>query len=643
MAQQKWVLVIDGDSTGAQGAVEGVSAKTIAMGNIMSDIAKGAAQALASAFGSLVNELGRSISAAAEAQKNQMTLAAAMQQAGTFTQAAFKANLDYASALQKVSIYGDDEINVVQKLLSNFGLEGEALNKATKATLDLAAAKGMDLASAGDVVAKSIGTSSNALKRYGIDVEESATKTERATQVVEGITKLFGGSAAAQTQSFSGRLKQLGNVYNDLQEEVGAVITNNKGLQQIFSILVKVIEDATKWVSEHKEMLAGLVKDGIIFVINAVGMLVQAVSFMSDIWTNAGNVLLKVFGGIISGIIEIVKAISIVYAPARAWVKSLEEMKVATEEEVEAGNKSRDERKAFFNTLIAGINNVKTSVKDIKVVYEETASAVDTFEGSVEGATETAAATTEELLALARGYTEAELKIFQDNKAAMALLLEEGKITQDEYYNYLSTAGKKFNDTDAKQMEDRKKNVQSTNAAIQQISNAAAQSYLSGQKSFGTALEDAAKASARAIIDTEIDKAIQSIGITEALETGKAALGGFLSFGATLLLIPLIAAAGAAAKAVIHGIVGFADGGIVGAGGTKLPLPSFASAGSGAPALVMAHAGEAIGTPATLAAAGIGGMVINVNIAGGIASDLDADLIGERIGAAVQNRVRGTI
>ncbi len=168
-------------------------------------------------------------------QQAELTLAAAMKQAGTFTAEAHKHNLEYASSLQKMTTFGDEAIIGVQKMLTNFGIEGVALDKLTKATLDLAAAKGMDLKAAGDLVAKSVGSSTNALTRYGIEVKGAVGSTERAQTAVENISKLFGGAAQADAQTFSGRVKSLSNEWGDIVEKIGFKVI------PIFEKLIKVV------------------------------------------------------------------------------------------------------------------------------------------------------------------------------------------------------------------------------------------------------------------------------------------------------------------------------------------------------------------------------------------------------------------
>ena len=183
---------------------------------------------------------------AIQQENAERALANAMKQAGTFTEQAYKHNIAYASSLQKITIYGDETITGVQKLLSNFGVEGEMLDKLTKATLDLASAKGMDLKGAADLVSKSVGSSTNALTRYGIEVTGAVGSTQRMQTAVENITKLFGGSAQAQAQTFSGQIIILKNRMDDLKEGIGfALIPTLKYFTGYIEKIINLFEKLT--------------------------------------------------------------------------------------------------------------------------------------------------------------------------------------------------------------------------------------------------------------------------------------------------------------------------------------------------------------------------------------------------------------
>ncbi len=185
------------------------------------------------------------IGLAADQERAEHTLAAAMKQAGTYTEEAMQHNLDYAASLQKITAYGDEQIMVAQKMLTNFGIEGRMLDELTKATLDLAAAKGFDLKSAADLVAKSVGSSTNALTRYGITIEGVAGSIERQQMAVENITKLYGGAAAAEAETYHGQIKSMKDATGDLGESLGTV-------------LIPAIKEMTGLITDLSSELNGL-------------------------------------------------------------------------------------------------------------------------------------------------------------------------------------------------------------------------------------------------------------------------------------------------------------------------------------------------------------------------------------------------
>lgn len=754
MAVQKWVLVIDGDSKGAERSIEAVSAKTIAMGNILADIAKGAFNMAVGAVKVLGDELLKSVSAASEMNKRQIAMGAAMKQAGIYTREAFEANLEYASSLQKITTFSDEDINYAQQRLINFGLEGEMLKQVTKATLDLAAASEGDLAGAAEKVARTIGSSSNALGRAGIEISDTTNKTERAAEVVAGISKLFGGSAEAQTRTFSGAIKQLANSWDELYEETGSAITNNTAFISVIDTLKSAVESATDWISKHKEELANLAKDGIVVVIKAVAGLIDAVGFLQGAGNSMGNILLGIFSVWTITAQASLSVLGLFSKGAKDAAKALGELRAAAIEEMLSGSKSNAERQEMIKELSDGARRLAGDISLIKGTYESTTDAVDKFGKNAEKGIGLVLKSEASLIASARGYTEEQKTEYDAQKVGLEVLLMQNKISYEEYYSWLSEKGKNIGDKQAeslikqvdffkeawgmiasisqkyalqilesreeinksiaenamtltaslKENEDKyladslksKKNAADALAELDQkyaddalmltmtteekkafeykrsrekiikdeadsqaklaaekakadkiaadIQAAKDALAISNRKTVDGIMLQAAKDSGSKLIDMAVDYAVKELGVMAALETGKAAAGGFLSFGVTLLAIPLIAAAAAAAKALIHSAAGFAEGGEIGAGGSRLPFPSMAGGGmtaTGAPVQINAHVGELVGTPARLAAAGVGGVTVFFNNYGALSSNIDVENMGDILGGAIQNKLRG--
>ena len=163
-----------------------------------------------------------------------------------------QALLNQASALQQVSMFGDEAIIEAQALIAAFVDDEEQIKKATQATLDLAAAKGMDLTAAADLVSKTLGSSTNAMSRYGIEVTGAVGSTERLNSLTGNIANLFGGQASAQAETMTGSIEQMKNAVGDAAEAIGTllspvVITVTEGIKFLaegLNMVITAFDDA---------------------------------------------------------------------------------------------------------------------------------------------------------------------------------------------------------------------------------------------------------------------------------------------------------------------------------------------------------------------------------------------------------------
>ena len=169
------------------------------------------------ALGGTIASIKKAVDAFAEQELAEKKLSSAL---GRTSQAL----LDQASALQQQTAFGDEAIIGVQSLIAAFTKDEEQIRQLTRTTLDLAAAKGMDLSAAADLVAKSFGSSTNALSRYGIQAEGAAGSTERLTSLTNNAARLFGGQATAQAETMAGALSQAGNAAGDTAEVIGQLL-----------------------------------------------------------------------------------------------------------------------------------------------------------------------------------------------------------------------------------------------------------------------------------------------------------------------------------------------------------------------------------------------------------------------------------
>ncbi len=178
-------------------------------------------------------------------------LSQAMINQGIYSADLVKKYEEQASALQALTTFGDEQIIDAQATLQAYIGQREVTKELTLATMNLAAAKKIDLSSAAEMVAKSVGTSTNALARQGIELKDNLTTSERLTSVVEQLNSKFSGQAQAAASGL-GSLLQMKNALSDFMELVG------ERLAPYISFFARQMITFTNTLNQNKSAMQGL-------------------------------------------------------------------------------------------------------------------------------------------------------------------------------------------------------------------------------------------------------------------------------------------------------------------------------------------------------------------------------------------------
>lgn len=193
------------------------------------------------------------VMAAAESEKAMGLLENAIGAVGNQGKVSAKNLAAYASELQLVSVYDDEATISAFTLLEQMtALDEDGLKALMPSIQNLASALGMDLQSATSLVAKTIGSDTNALGRYGIEVDASASKSEKMAQVLKGLAK-YQGSAAAEAATFSGKMSILKNQVGDLAEQFGNELLPI--LSEVVTALGGVVKEFAAMSPEQKRVI----------------------------------------------------------------------------------------------------------------------------------------------------------------------------------------------------------------------------------------------------------------------------------------------------------------------------------------------------------------------------------------------------
>jgi hypothetical protein len=151
---------------------------------------------------------------------------------------------NYASELQKVTTFGDEEtIDAMTRLLSFTSIQGEVFKKAIASAQDLATIMGTDLNSAVLQLGKALEDPNmglTLLRRTGVIFTKEQTenirklvdegkKYEAQMLILAEVQKKFGGAAKAAADTAAGSWRQLGNAFGDLLETIGKGTEKTKG------------------------------------------------------------------------------------------------------------------------------------------------------------------------------------------------------------------------------------------------------------------------------------------------------------------------------------------------------------------------------------------------------------------------------
>ena len=252
--------------------------------------------------------------------------------------------LDSASALQQVTRFGDEEIIQAQALIASFVNEEDSIIRATEATLDLASAKNMDLRAAADLVSKSIGSSTNALSRYGITVSGAVGSTQRLETAVNGISKAFADTATEDAKTFGGQVKQLANSLSDFGEDVGDAQKN------MLTPFLAQLNTATDSLLDNEKAAGNAAK----------GLMLLAAAFVIMLGTGGIRIAVATIGTLARNIFILGKAAKNSFgAISKLWTrlfgkKGATAVKKFGDEAVPFTKKLQDFSTAFLQSLLAG-------------------------------------------------------------------------------------------------------------------------------------------------------------------------------------------------------------------------------------------------------------------------------------------------
>lgn len=224
------------------------TAMGVALGNIAFNLATTAVKNLGKAIVNAFNSF-------AEGEKVTNRLTAALKNQGIYSQYLLKDYENFAKEMRNYSGVADDVIKENMTLLTNYGLMGDELKRATNAAMNLSVGLGTDLKSATMMVAKAAEGNITAFSKYGITIKDTGDKAKNLELILKGVEDKFGDLAKANTDNLATQVAVLKENWEELKKElisgvVPAVNTIIKKFNELF-----VARDVKKENQEIAELV----------------------------------------------------------------------------------------------------------------------------------------------------------------------------------------------------------------------------------------------------------------------------------------------------------------------------------------------------------------------------------------------------
>lgn len=194
--------------------------------------------AAAAAAGAAAIAIGiEGVKAAIADEKAQTQLALALENATGATQAQIKATEDSILQMSLATGVADDQLRpALGRLVRSTGDITKAQDLLSTA-LDISAATGKPLEAVANSLGKAYDGNTAALGKLGIGLDAAELKTMSFEQVQGRLTELFGGAAAANADTYAGKIARVQVAFDEAKETVGAA------LLPILDKLLKFIND----------------------------------------------------------------------------------------------------------------------------------------------------------------------------------------------------------------------------------------------------------------------------------------------------------------------------------------------------------------------------------------------------------------
>jgi hypothetical protein len=164
------------------------------------------------------------VKAAIEDEAAQLRLAAALRTATGATDDQIRATEAYILKTSLATGVADDQLRPAMQRLAVSTKSTEEAQKLLNLALDIAKGRGLELETVANALGRAQDGNTTALGRLGLGLSKAELSTLSFTQVQERLSDLYGGAAAANAETFQGKIDRLKVGFDEAKESLGVAL-----------------------------------------------------------------------------------------------------------------------------------------------------------------------------------------------------------------------------------------------------------------------------------------------------------------------------------------------------------------------------------------------------------------------------------
>ena len=219
------------------------------------------------------------------------------------------AQLRLAAALRTATGATDDQLRPALQRLAVSTKDTDEAQKLLNLSLDIAKGRGLALETVANALGRAQDGNTTALGRLGLGLSKAELSTLSFTQVQERLSDLYGGAAAANAETFQGKIDRLKVGFDEAKESLGAALL--PAVEQFITFL------NTTGIPALNAFIAGLTGDeglsaGLAQSQKGAETFGKAIAGLADILKGFINFVREVIGGLTELANQAIRVVNII-------------------------------------------------------------------------------------------------------------------------------------------------------------------------------------------------------------------------------------------------------------------------------------------------------------------------------------------